>query len=327
MVENQVKAVFDSLNIEVKRIVRIKTLANYLVRVETKKGNYFLKIYDNKKQGKIGYKLSHLYPLLLKKKIPVPKVLKFDDSLKIIKHPYLITKEIEGEMLCKSIKKMTGNEIVTFYYELGKTIGRIHSITFDKFGETLDGKTVGAFSEIGKGPFSNWKDMHKEIINHRLSYFKGTYFEDMTGLIRKWFKQNNYLIDYNIVPRLLHIDLNQKNIFIKNNKISGIIDFDDAFIGHNEEELMRIEGANFSNEAIRDSFFKGYTKLIKLDENYEARRKYYYLSRLLVHTACLILFGESYVGNVRKEREIVKKEILRVINGELVAFDKNKVNT
>lgn len=78
------------------------------------------------------------------------------------------------------------------------------------------------------------------------------------------FEKSN-LIDYSIIPRLLHIDLNQKNIFVKEDKISGIIDFDDAFVGHNEEDLMRTEGANFAdNEQLKQSFFRGYTEIIKL---------------------------------------------------------------
>jgi len=325
----KVKSIFGSLNLEVNNITKISTLSNFLLKVETNKGNYYLKVYDNKKEGKTGYKLAHLYSLLSKNNIPVPRVLKFDESLKLVKYPYLIITEIDGDMLCDSIVKMNKSEIRSFYYELGKIIAKIHSITFDKFGETFDGKTVEGFSEIGyKGPFKNWKEMHKEIIDHRLSYCKGTYFKDLIEPIRLWFESNAHLIDYDITPRLLHIDLNQKNIFLKNNMISGIVDFDGAFVGHNEEELMRIESANFSNNKdLKDSFFKGYTKLIKLDETYEQRRTFYYLSRLLVHIDCVIEYGSNYVKNIKKEQEIIKKEIIKILKGKPVNFDRNKKNT
>tara|TARA_Y100000310_G_C20550432_1_gene747778 strand:- start:51 stop:1049 length:999 start_codon:yes stop_codon:yes gene_type:complete len=324
----EVRIIFDSLNIKVNNIIKVKTLSNFLVKVETNKGNYFLKIYDNKRESKTGYKLAHLYPLLLKHNVPVPEVLKFDDSLNIVKHPYMIITEIEGEMLCDVINNMSDKEKTSFFYELGKIIAKIHSISFDKFGESFDGKTVESFSEANhKGPFKSWKEMHNEIINYRLSFFKGTYFEDLIKPIRTWFKKNSSLIDYDIIPRLLHIDLNQKNIFLKNSKISGIIDFDGAFIGHNEEELMRTEGANFSNnEELKRSFFKGYTKFIKLDNNYDQRRIFYYLSRLLVHTDCLIEYGNNYVKNIEKEQEIIRNEINKILNGEPINFDRNKQN-
>ncbi|MEA3429955.1 MAG: phosphotransferase [Nanoarchaeota archaeon] len=329
---DEIKTIFNSLNFNINKITEIKTLANFLVKVGTNKGNYFLKMYNNKKEARAGHKLACLYPFLLKNNIPVPGVLKFDDSLKLVKHPYLIITEIEGEMLCEVINTMNTDDKKSFYYELGRLIAKIHSITFKKFGETFDGKTVESYSEANyKGPFSNWKDMHKEIINYRLNIFKGSNFEDLIKPISSWFEQNANLIDYKIVPRLLHIDLNQKNIFLKNNKISGIIDFDDAFVGHNEEELMRTEGANFSNNNnnnnnLRQSFFKGYTEIIKLDDNYEQRRKYYYFARLLVHTDCIIQYGDNYV-NVEKEQQIVKKEMLKLLNNKQTKFDKNKRNT
>lgn len=170
--------------------------------------------------------------------------------------------------------------------------------------------------------------MHSELIDYRLSMFKDSYFEDLVEPIRLWFKKNVDLIDYNIVPRLLHIDLNQKNIFLKDKKISGIIDFDGAFVGHNEEELMRTECANFSNDLeLKEAFFKGYTKIIKLDNNYEQRRTYYYFARLLVHIDCLIEYSGNYVKNVKKEQQIIREEVLNILNGDLIKFDKNKQNT
>ena len=268
------------------------------------------------------------YPLLSKKGISVPKVLKFDDSLNLIKHPYLIISEIEGERLSDSFGKLLKDELSSSYYELGKIIAKIHSFSFEAFGETYDGKTVTGFSEIGgKGPFKSWKEMHKEIVDHRLSYFKGTYFQDLIEPIRLWFKSRTHLIDYNITPRLLHIDINKKNIFIKNNKITGIIDFDDAFVGHNEEDLMRTESAIIDGREFKDSFFIGYTELIELDENYEQRKIFYYLSRLLVHIDCVIKYGNKYVKNVGKEQEIIRKEINNILTEKPVNFNKNKKNT
>ena len=317
---DEIKAIFGSLDLKINKINKIKTLSNFLVKVETNKGNYFLKIYDNKTEARTGYKLSNLHPLLLKESVPVPKVLKFDDSLKIVKHPYLIVTEIEGEMLCDVIDKMNNEGKTLFFYEFGKLIGEIHSITFKKFGETFDGKTVESFSEANnKGPFSSWKDTHKEMIDHRLSILQDSYFEDLIEPIRLWFKKNRTLIDYNIVPRLLHIDLNQKNIFLKNNHISGIIDFDNAFIGHNEEELMRTELANFSNDSkSKESFFKGYTGVIELDDGYKHRRTFYYLTRLLVHIECLIEYGNNYVTNVKKEQEIIRKKVDKILDGKFI---------
>lgn len=325
---DEIRAIFESLDITIANITNVKTLANFLVKVETDKETYFLKIYDSKIEAKTGYKLAHLYPLLLENNIPVPNVIKYDDSLELVKQPYLIITEIEGQMLCDVIETMRREDKISFYYEFGKIIAKVHSITFDKFGGTFDGKTVQNFTEANdKGPFDNWKDMHQEMIKFRLNIFRNSDFEDLIEPIMNWFNKNSNLIDYDITPRLLHVDLNQKNVFVKNNKISGIIDFDAAFVGHNEEELMRTEGANFSNDKeLKQSFFKGYTEIIKLDDKYEQRRKYYYFARLLVHTDCIIQYGESYV-DVKTEGDVVRKEILKLLNDEEIDFNKNKRNT
>jgi hypothetical protein len=46
-----------------------------------------------------------------------------------------------------------------------------------------------------------------------------------------------------LVPRLLHLDLNQSNVFISEDRrsVSCIIDWDETSFGHAEEELMRTE--------------------------------------------------------------------------------------
>ena len=311
----EVHKIFQSLGLNVERIEKIDTLANYLTKVQTNKGNYFLKVYKNAEESRTGYKLSNLYPLLLNYNIPVPQILKYDDSLNLIMHPYLIMSEVEGDMLYNSINTMNKETKYKIFNNLGKILARIHSINFDKFGETFDGKKVQGFSEIGfKGPFDKWKNMHKEIIKYRLSLFKDSSFEEFIKPTTKWFEKNEHLIDYKITPRLLHIDLNQKNIFIKNNEISGIVDFDGAFVGHNEEELMRLENANFGKDTkLRSSFYDGYNNIINLDEGYEERRTFYYLSRLLVHIDCLISFGSNYVNNPGKEEKLMKDELNNIL--------------
>ena len=323
--KQEINNVFESIGINVKNYSKIDTYLNKVYRVKTDKGNFYLKIYETLEEKKVALKLSKLYPLLLKKGIPVPKVIKFDDSLNLIKFPYLVITEVEGEMLCDKILLMSNEEKISFYHDFGITLGKIHTITFNQFGETFDLKTIEPFIEANdKGPFKIYKEMHKEIVDYRLEYFKDTYFEDLINPIKNYFSQNSHLIDYVIVPRLLHIDLNQKNIFVKDNKISGIIDFDGAFIGHNEEELMRIEGANFATDLIsKDAFFKGYTKIIQLDRNYDKRRVFYYLSRLLVNIDCLIKYKKDYVDDIDSKQEILKQEIYDILEGKKIKFDKN----
>ncbi len=327
MNEDVVKKIFNTLDLAVISSSRIKTLSNYLYKVKTTQGNYFLKIYfvDSRK----AFKLANLYDLLSKKGVLVPSVLKYDESCSLIEYPYLILSEVEGDLLIDVFQSFSRSDLERFYYDFGRVVGNIHSIKFDKFGECFDGKNVEGYSFIDfKGPFDSWKDFFREIIKKRLSVLKNSELDDLVDPLKSWFESKLYLLDFDVVPSLIHEDLNQKNVFIKNGVVSGVIDFDDSFIGHSEEELMRLEGANFSNNSLlKDSFFKGYTEIIKLDDGYEKRRIIYYLSRLIVHIRCVLEFREEYVGDVSKELEIMRTEINNIITGKGTNFDKNKVNT
>lgn len=311
--ERKIKEICLELGIKIENLILIKTFQNIVYKISSKQKNYYIKIYTSKDEKTTAFKLSKIYYQLYKKGVLVPKVIKFSyiDSL-----PYLVLSEIKGDMLKDKINSFSKQEGLNFYSQLGEQVAKIHAFTFSDFGE-FDGKRVTEFNEANdNGPFTNWKYMHNEIISYRLSFLKNTDFEDLIVRFENYFRNNSYLIDYNITPRLLHIDLNQKNILVnEENKISGIIDFDGAFVGHNEEELMRIENANFKYKSVEyNAFFENYSKIISLDEGYEKRRNFYYLSRLLVHINCIILYGTNYIKDLKFEEEKIRKEIEEIIN-------------
>jgi Ser/Thr protein kinase RdoA (MazF antagonist) len=299
-------------------IEKVETYRDQVYRLETDQRAYFMKIFTDTRNDYLCEKLVSLYKLLADNNVPVPDVSHYDLSSSIIGSPFVILSEAEGEMM-----EAARPTELSFYEDLGRTLGKIHSITFDSFGESIDGKTVGKPHELGSGPFNTWKEMHEAIVKFRLGYFKGTAFDDLITPITDYFQRNSYLLDYDIVPRLLHCDLNQKNVFVKDGKVSSIIDLDGCFIGHNEEELMRTESANFSDdEDIRQAFFKGYSEYVELDEGYEQRRPFYYLSRLLVHIDCMIRFGDAYRPESGVEK--VKKAVHSVLAGEEIDFTANR---
>ena len=59
MDEDVVKIIFDDLNLDVINLGRIKTLSNYVYKVKTNKGDYFLKLYVS--NSKKAFKLANLY--------------------------------------------------------------------------------------------------------------------------------------------------------------------------------------------------------------------------------------------------------------------------
>lgn len=291
-------------NLKIQSITDIEHgVANPVYIIKTQNGEMVLRVLNPIAGDWKPQKEKIVYDLLKKKNILVPEILKIDISKRIIPYNYIISKKLEGKPLIEVHKNMDGGDKEKIVRQLGKYSGMMHSITFNKFGDVMeqnDETIVGGANElsdlssdINSGPYKNWKEMHWEILKSRFHYFKNTEFEHLINPIQKYFKDNEHLIDYNITPRLLHLDLNMGNILVKDNTITGILDVEESLVGHNEYDLMRTE-LHFENENLRKVFFEEYVKYVKLDDGYEKRRSFYSLSRTLVGVRCLILLGSSY---------------------------------
>lgn len=293
---------------------QVPTYQNAVYKIEGD-NTYYLKIFF---EEDCCSKLIEIHNLI-QGQVPISMIIAHG---KIKGHQYIIFSAVKGVPLNEA--NLDRSDLISFYEDFGHVLSHIHSITYEKFGEPK-GNGIGSFSEIGQGPFLTWKEMHKKIIAARLAQIKGGFFEELREPIRKYFVEHAHLINYDITPRLLHVDLNQKNIFVEQARVSGIIDFDGCFVGHNEEELMRTECANFCDDKeLKEAFFRGYTQSISLDEGYEKRRVFYYLSRLLVHMGCLQLFGHEYQKNLEEEVEKVRHEVRKILAGEQVDFCANR---
>lgn len=298
----------------IKKITTIKEgVANPVFIIETQKMDLVLRIINPIAGSWKVAKEKLVYKLFIKHKIPCPIILKTDITRKIIPFDYIISKRLKGNTLEKSFSSLSLVSKSKIVKELGKYLGIIHSIKFKRFGDIYEQNSkilVGPAHELNdvskqikSGPFLNWKEMHRQIIKSRLHYFKGTDFENLVLEIKSYFKKNEYLLDYKITPRLLHLDLNKNNIFIEKNKITGILDVEESLIGHNEYDLMRTELHFSGNLKLRQQFFKEYTKYVSLDKGYEERRAFYSLSRALVGVRSLVLWKSRYTKKSYNERK------------------------
>ena len=92
------------------------------------------------------------------------------------------------------------------------------------------------------------------------------------------------------------MDLHRGNILIRNGQVAGILDVEEAIVGHNEYDLMRTELANFrgQNPGYERAFMDAYTRHVALDDGYVLRKNFYDVSRTLVWIKSLILHGTAY---------------------------------
>ncbi|CAF3415856.1 unnamed protein product, partial [Rotaria sp. Silwood2] len=247
------------------------------------------------------YQTLNRYPI---ESFHIPQVLKYDS----IVHNYYISSKLPGFPLSQVLGSMTHEQQLEIYRALGMLVGQLHSKhIYEKC------------SHLQSQQYASWKHMFSDIIQKQITLFNGTIFEELGNRIHKYLIDNLHLIDYDIVPRLLHMDLHCGNILVSNTKITGILDAEDAIIGHNEYELMRIEKAHFeenNKNDYREEFMSSYNCYVKLDDGYEERRQMYSLSRELVGMKCFLDYGDKYAqnGSVEEEKKNMEDKIKRIIN-------------
>ena len=304
--------------------------------LETAQGDFILKVSrDPASDWKLG-KERIVYGLLRRQGLPAPQVLVTDLSHYLVSFAYTLSERLPGVTLSHANADMSAAERVGVYRQLGDMMGWMHSLTFDCFGDVMeqDGiTTVGPAQELAgeaaganTGPFATWHEMHKQIVRGRLSFLSHTEFHDLVEPVAYWFGDHEDLLDYPISPRLLHMDLHMSNILVSGGMVSGILDVEEAVIGHNEYDLMRTELAHFGDgyEALREAFFEAYTALVLLDDGYEGRKPLYELSRSLVGLKCLVLYGSRAAPKLAEETQRVRARICALIEKPLATSPPQK---
>lgn len=293
--------------------------------LETAQGDLVLKVCRDPTSD---WKLSKeriVYGLLRGQGIPAPQVLATDLSRSITPFAYTLLECLPGLTLSRAYEDMSAAERLDIYRQLGDVQGRMHSLTFDRLGDVVeqDGRVmVGAARELAGeaggadiGPFTTWREMHRQIVRGRLSFLSRTEFHDLVEPVGRWFGDHEELLDYPVTPRLLHMDLHMSNVLVAEGQITGVLDIEEAIIGHNEYDLMRTKLAHSGDgyEALGGAFFNGYTAHVALDAGYEGRRPLYELSRWLVGLQCLVLYGDKAAPDLAEETRRARARVQELL--------------
>ncbi|MFW5746797.1 MAG: phosphotransferase [Nanoarchaeota archaeon] len=271
---------------------KVSTYANHVYIGE----RFVLKIYDSVNEWD---NTLRVYKLISEQELEAPKIIASNPE----PAPFILMTKLSGVPISEETT-------VENYESLGEWVGKLHNITFSKFGGLTE-EGVGPFYEIQSGPFDSWKSMHLELVKDRIKSFKGATLEALKDEILNFFQSCSYS---DFKPSLIHEDLNQKNIFVQNGKISGVIDPDGGFAGCTEEELMRIEVAHFvGREDLRDAFLRGYQRHHSLLEGYEQRRPLFRLSRTLVEVQCLVNHADYKADHKEQAMNNAVDQILSII--------------
>jgi len=307
-------------------------LANEVYFLRTTRSDLVLKVFDDEAGAWKPQKELAIHSLMRDLDIPSPAILLVDSSEHVVPYTYSLSERIAGEAYSRVLPSLSTDQNCRIYWQLGDCVGRLHSTAFRQFGDVFreDGElVVGPAHELGRdangwsqGPFATWLEMHRRIVDHRVHLMQGTAFEDLIPRIEAYFRERGDVIDFEIVPRLLHMDLHPGNILIRDEQIAGILDVEESVVGHNEYDLMRTELANFRDRdpTFERAFMDAYTNHIPLDKGFLGRKLFYDVSRSLAWIRSLILHADR---NAREQaiwyQEAARSHLLSLIAGHTTA--------
>lgn len=239
---------------------------------------------------------SHAYERLKDKEIPMPKVLVYDDSGKIIANKYLIMTYVKGKTWKNCLNDISPEQNEVLMYELGKYAATIHSVVGHKFGY-INGND--------RFLFDTWSEafcamVHGIMDDGRKRKFSLP-FERIECVLQKYMDILNEVK----IPRLVDFDLWAGNVFINypdNTHISGIIDLGNCFYGDPFAEFV---GAVHLYEDVdtEEEFKLGYTEVsgceFKVTESDKIRIGLYRLYLELIIYVESYRYGENYGRRVR----------------------------
>lgn len=260
---------------------------NTVMKVETDEDKkYVIKIAPNEQTEVLTYEKDliksevYMYELLSNvKSVHFPKVYGFnyDNSYA---YKYLIMEYIDAQMLNKV--KLSKEEYDKVMYDLGRAMAEIHEI-----------KSEIGFGYIQNGLKSTWKEayysMLENVINDALR--KNAKIPCLKE-IRKAVKENEFVLDCVTQPCLVHFDLWQGNIMVKDGRLYALIDCERAMFADVMGEFISLDYTSAFDKDKNKTLISGYNSFSKhsLQFNKEELIRLYFMKLYL----SLIAYTETY---------------------------------
>lgn len=228
--------------------------------------------------------------------VPTNKVLYVDVSRREYPFDFQIQEMLEGEDLEDHFKG-SKEEYDRISFELGQYVAKYHSLKFDRFGrfneaQALKGKLVGSKS--------TFFDYIIVCLDSDIEYL----VKEKVLTSKKAKKVRGLFDDYKSIINihkgsLLHHDLADHNIMFRNNKITGIFDWEAAVVGDPVLDLASCPTwkTHYPRE---EKLIEGYTSISKLPDNFEEKKNIYRLRTMLWKMVYAIRSG--ILNDARKEK-------------------------
>lgn len=204
------------------------------------------------------------------KGLTVPRVYAYDASKELLPVEYFIMEYMEGQPLNKVKGELSEEQLDAVYRQLGGINRRINEVKGTGYGyfvrPTADSWRK-AFAEIIYGALADGRDMNVEL---PIAY------SEMERLI----EERLDALDEVAEPRLLHWDLWDGNVFVKDGQVCGVTDFERCLWG---DPLMEYYFGRFHGSL---AFREGYGLLLNEPAQIARRKLYDLYLDLLLYIEC-----------------------------------------
>ncbi len=243
--------------------------------VEGPRGQYVLRVTPSDSLLQLFYerRMMRQEPAIHEKlrektSVPVPQIVAYDFSRKLIDRDYLIMPLLPGKPLSNASLGNTDRRRA--FFEWGTYVAQIHSVTdpANRFGYLGVHKCMD--------PQTTWREafvvMYRKELEDIVScdiYDQATFNSAMLLL-----EKNLEAFDHCDTSNLLHGDLWLTNLLVEHDgKVTGVLDFDRACWGDIEWDLAIAEYCGVTREA----FWEGYGRIVDTHSGAAAVRRMFYL--------------------------------------------------
>jgi fructosamine-3-kinase len=189
-----------------------------------------------------------------KTNIPVPKILKYDFSKKLISSDYFFMTKLNGQVWKEIRKELSNEDKERLKEEIGKYTSQLHSIK---------GKHFGYFSNEVDKQYRTWSAAFLAMVENIMADGKKYGIKLSYDKIVSVIKDKSVLLDEVKEPSLVDFDLWAGNVFLIKKEgsyvVEGIVDFERAFWGDPYADFTS-SIMIYDNVLKEASFQKGYSK-------------------------------------------------------------------
>lgn len=234
--------------------------------------------------------------------IPVPRILAYDDTLRVVPYEYMVMEKLDGAPYNKVKEALSEAERESIEEELGVYSRRINAFKGERFG------LYAAPAEAG----ASWKEVFQDLLMGVLAdgEERGVELPASYEAVRSELEARLPALGAVTEPRLVHWDLWDGNVFVKDGRIVGLIDFERALWG---DPLLEAYFGKFHHSP---GFLRGYGYPDGLTEEQRERRRLYNLYLDLILRIECAFRGYTDEGHIEWTKQNMTEGWRRFLSGD-----------